>query len=206
MKARYLGFIGTAMALALSSGAVAQSSTVPKEIKLSQAGSTSPQNPTQPGSKPANTQAPATQSAPPTSSQPQSPTQQQAPQAQVSQEELKKFASAVKKLQPIQQGALSQITDVIKQQKLSEKRFGEIYQSRQNPQAQATAKVTPEESKKFEQANAKIEQIQQSTQSKMEQTVKSEGLEIPRFNQIFLAIRQNPELLQKVRQMLKTSS
>jgi hypothetical protein len=38
----------------------------------------------------------------------------------------------------------------------------------------------------------------------MEQTVKSEGLEIPRFNQIFLAIRQDPQLLQKVRQMLRS--
>ena len=64
-------------------------------------------------------------------------------------------------------------------------------------------KVTPEENKKFEQVNAKIRQIQKSAQSKMEQTVKSEGLEIPRFNQIFLAIRQDPQLLQKVRQMLR---
>jgi hypothetical protein len=191
------------MALAMSSAAVAQSRTLPGETKLSQAPSGSPQTPTQPGSNPANTQAPARQSAPPTQSQPQSPIQQ-APKAQVSQAELQKFANAVKKLQPIQQNALSQITTAIKQQNLSEKRFGEIYQSKQSPQAQPTAKVTPEESKKFEQVKAKITQIQKSAQSKMEQTVKSEGLEIPRFNQIFLAIRQNPQLLQKVRQMLRS--
>ncbi|HCF27429.1 MAG TPA: hypothetical protein DEV81_09575 [Cyanobacteria bacterium UBA11049] len=204
MKARYISLIVTAMAVTMSSAAVAQSRTLAGETKLSQAPSGSPQTPTQPGSNPANTQAPARQSAPPTQSQPQSPAQQQAPKAQVSQEELQKFANAVKKLQPIQQNALSQITTAIKQQNLSEKRFGEIYQSKQNPQAQPTAKVTPEESKKFEQVNAKITQIQKSTQSKMEQTVKSEGLEIPRFNQIFLAIRQDPQLLQKVRQMLRS--
>lgn len=201
MKARYVSLFSTALALAMSSGAVAQSSTVPREIKLSQAPSSSPQTPTQPRSNPANTQTPAAPS-----QSPNQPPTQQAPQAQVSQEELKKFANAVKKLQPIQQGALSQISQAIQQQKLSEKRFGEIYQSRQNPQAQATAKVTPEESKRFAQANAQIEQIQQSTQSKMEQTVKSVGLEIPRFNQIFVAIRQNPNLLEQVRQMLRTAS
>jgi hypothetical protein len=203
MKARYISLIVTAMALAMSSAAVAQSRTLPGETKLSQAPSGSPQTPTQPGSNPANTQAPARQSAPPTQSQPQSPIQQ-APKAQVSQAELQKFANAVKKLQPIQQNALSQITTAIKQQNLSEKRFGEIYQSKQSPQAQPTTKVTPEESKKFEQVRAKITQIQKSAQSKMEQTVKSEGLEIPRFNQIFLAIRQDPQLLQKVRQMLRS--
>ena len=203
MKARYISLIVTAMALTMSSAAVAQSRTLAAETKLSQAPSGSPQTPTQPGSNPANTQPPARQSAPPAQSPPQSPAQQ-APKAQVSQAELQKFANAVKKLQPIQQNALSQITTAIKQQNLSEKRFGEIYQSKQSPQAQPTAKVTPEENKKFEQVNAKIRQIQKSAQSKMEQTVKSEGLEIPRFNQIFLAIRQDPQLLQKVRQMLRS--
>jgi hypothetical protein len=192
MKAGYLSVIGMAIAVALSGGhAWAQSSTVPKDIKLSQAGSP-PQSPTQPTQP--------SQSQPPTQ-----PTQQPA-QTQVSQAELKQFANAVKKLQPIQEDAQNQIVQAIQQEKLSEKRFGEIYQSRRNPQTQPTAKITPEENKQFDQANAKIEQIEQSTQSKMEQAVKGEGLNIQRFNQIFLSLRQNPELLQKVRQMIKTSS
>ncbi|MGL4622604.1 MAG: hypothetical protein ACRCZS_26690, partial [Chroococcidiopsis sp.] len=81
MKARYLSFIGMAIAVALSSGAAwAQSSSVPKEIQLSQADSPSqsPAQPTQPS-----------QSQPPT----QKPTQ-----SQVSQKELQQFANAVKKL------------------------------------------------------------------------------------------------------------
>jgi hypothetical protein len=188
MKARYLSSIGIAIAVALSgSAAWAQSSTVPKEIKLSQAGSPS-QSPTQP-TQPAQSQPPA----------------QPPAQPQVSQEELQKFANAVKKLQPIQENAQNQIVQAIQQEKLTEKRFGEIYQSRQNPQAQPATKITPEENKRFDQANAKIVKIEQSTQGQMEQAVKGEGLEIQRFNQIFLALRQNPEMLQKVRQMIKSS-
>jgi Domain of unknown function (DUF4168) len=188
MKARYLSFIGMAIAVTLSGGAAwAQSSTVPKEIKLSQADSPSPSQtqPTQP-------------------SQSQPPAQQPA-QSQVSQKELQQFANAVKKLQPIQENAQNQIVKVIQQENLSEKRFGEIYQSRRNPQAQPTAKVTPEENKRFDQANAKIEKIEQSTQGQMEQAVKGEGLDIQRFNQIFLSLRQNPEMLQKVRELIKSS-
>lgn len=199
MKARYLAFIGTAIAIAISNSAVAQSSTVPREIKLSQARTGSPPAATQPGSTPSNNQAPAPGAVPPQ-------TQQQAPQTKVSQEELQKFANAVKKLQPIQQQAQTQVAQVIKQQNLSEQRFGEIAQSSRNPQAQPTAKVTPEERKKFEQASTQIQKIQESTQTKMEQAVKGEGLAIPQFNQIFAAIRQNPELLQKVQQMIKSSS
>jgi hypothetical protein len=196
MKARYLTFIGTALALAvLGSNTIAQSSSVPKEIKLSQESSSSPQNLTKQAPKPGTTQ--------PQQSQPQ-PQNQQAPQTEVSQQELQKFANIVKKLQPLQRGALSQIQGAIKQQNLSEQRFGEIYQSQKNPQAQPTKKVTPEEKKKFEQVNAEIAKIQETTQSKMEEAVRAEGLEIPRFNQIFSAIRSNPALMQKVQQMIQS--
>jgi hypothetical protein len=196
MKARYLTFIGTALALAvLGSNTIAQSSSVPKEIKLSQESSSSPQNLTKQAPKPGTTQ--------PQQSQPQ-PQNQQAPQTEVSQQELQKFANIVKKLQPLQRGALSQIQGAIKQQNLSEQRFGEIYQSQKNPQAQPTKKVTPEEKKKFAQVNAEIAKIQETTQSKMEEAVRAEGLEIPRFNQIFSAIRSNPALMQKVQQMIQS--
>lgn len=186
MKAKFLTSISTAIALVtLGSAAVAQSSTVPREIKLSQATQPAPPQPTQPQQRPA----------------------QPAPQANVSQDELQKFASAVKKLQPIQKQALSQISEAIQQQKLSEQRFGEIYQARQNPQAQPAKKITPQESKQFEQANNKIAQIQQTTQTQMEQTVKNSGFpDLKRFNEIFLTIRQNPELLQKVQKMIQSPS
>lgn len=201
MKARYLAFIGTALAwTVLGSTAIAQSSTVPREIKLSQASGSSPQNTTKPG---VSQSAPAPGSAQPPQSQTQPPVQQ-APQAQVSQQDLQKFANAIKKLQPIQREAQTQITQAIQQQNISEKRFGEIYQSRRNPQAQPTAKVTPEESKKFEVVSAKIDQIDKVTQSKMEKTVQEEGLDVKRFNQIFSAIRQDPALLQQVQKMIQS--
>lgn len=187
MKAQYLTFISTAFALAMTcSAAFAQSSTVPIaiDIKLSQ------QAP-----KPESVQSPKPKPLPQV---------QQAPQGEISQEDLQKFANAVKKLQPIQQEADTQITQAIQQQNLSQKRFGEIYQARRNPQAKPTTAITPEETKKFDQVGAKIQDIEQATQSKMERAVRDEGLDIQRFNQIFAAIRQNLALLQKVQQMIQS--
>ena len=199
MKARYLTFIGTAIAFFISSSsAVAQSSTVPGEIKLSQQRGGGAENLNQPNSSPSTNQAPAPGTVPPSQTQPQ------APQAQVSQEELQKFANAVKKLQPLQQNAQKQVSQAIVAQKLTEERFGEIYQSRRNPQAQPTKKITSEENKKFEQANAQIEKIQETTQSKMVEAVQAEGLDKEQFNRIFLAVRQNPQLLQQVQKMIQS--
>lgn len=84
MKAQYLTSISTAFVLAMTcSAAFAQSSSVPIDIKLSQ------QAP-----KPESVQSPKPKPLPQV---------QQAPQGEISQEELQKFANAVKKLQPIQQ-------------------------------------------------------------------------------------------------------
>jgi len=57
-----------------------------------------------------------------------------------------------------------------------------------------------EETKKFEQTTAKIEKIQQATESKM-QVVQNENLEVQRFNQIFAAVRQNQHST-KVQEMI----
>lgn len=201
MKARYVTFLGTAFALAISCNAVAQSNAVSKETQLSQA-SSSPQTPTQPVPSAPQRQIPAPGASQTPQAQPQLPGQPS--QTDVSQEELQKFANAVKKLQPIQQEAETQINQAIQQQDLSEERFGEIYQSRQNPKAKPEKKITREENKKFEQVSTKIQEIQQATQTRMEQTVRTEGLDIQRFNQIFLSLKRNPELLQKVRQLIKS--
>ena len=126
------------------------------------------------------------------------------PSAAISQAELQKFANAVKKLQPIQQSAQREVTQVIQQQGMSEKRFDEIYQARQNPQTQPAATVTSEETKKFEQTTAKLQEIQQVTEAKMLQVVREESLEAQRFNQIFAAVRQNPTLLRKVQELIRS--
>jgi len=57
------------------------------------------------------------------------------------------------------------MAQVIQQQGLSEKRIEEIYQARKNPQVQPTTAITLEETKKFG-TTAKIEKIQQATESK----------------------------------------
>ncbi len=153
-----------------------------------------PSNRTTPGSSPSNRSSPDSTTKPSTAS----------PSAEVSPIELQKFAHALKRLVPIQQGVKTQIIQTLQQQNLSEKRFSEIYQARKNPQAQATSAITPQETQKFDQIAAKLQQIQKSTQSKMAQVVRGEGLDVQRFNQILVAVRQNPALRQKVREMIRS--
>lgn len=126
---------------------------------------------------------------------------QVAPQANVSQQELQKFTSAIKQLQAIQQQSRTEMVQAVQRQGLSEQRFVQIYQAQQNPQS--AAKIPQQEKQNFEKAITQIKAIQQQTQPKMQQAVKSKGLEVERFNQILASVQQNPALQQKVREMLK---
>ncbi len=135
------------------------------------------------------------------STQPQVTT---APQTQISPEELQKFARTLKQLIVIEQGVNQQISQAVSQSGLSEQRFTEIYQARNNPPSQPKTAISSQEKQKFDRTFTKLGEIQQQGQSKMQQIVKKEGIEPARFQQIMAAVKQDPALKQKVQQMIQS--
>lgn len=134
---------------------------------------------------------------------PQAPVQG-APQTQVSSEELQKFANSVKLILTIEQGAQTKMEQAVKAEGLSQERFMAIYQAQQNPKTQPKPAVSSQEKLKYDTAFAKLGQIQKETQSQMTNVLQKEGLEVKRFNEILVVVRQNPELRQKVQQLIKS--
>ncbi|MDX2229673.1 MAG: DUF4168 domain-containing protein [Leptolyngbyaceae cyanobacterium bins.349] len=126
-------------------------------------------------------------------------------QQAVSEDDLKKFVNAAKKLEVISQERNTQIAKVVKDEGLSLERFREIYLSKQNNRVKPKTEVTQDEQQKYDRAVGQLAQIQKDTQSKMGTAVQSEGLEVPRFLQILEAIQKAPDLQKRVDQMLKTS-
>jgi hypothetical protein len=130
------------------------------------------------------------------------PAQSPAP-ATVNSDELKKFASAVKKVLVIAQDMENQMVQVVKKEGLTEQRFNEIHQSRQNPSAKPTQQITPKEEQSYKQALSQLGQIQKDAQVKMDKAVESEGLKVERFNQIFAMVQKDPALRQEVRKLMQ---
>jgi hypothetical protein len=123
---------------------------------------------------------------------------------QVSQDELKKFASAIKKMLVISQETDNQMVQVVKQSGLTEARFNEIYSSKQDPAQKPKNPITPKEQQSYDQAMEKLTVIEQDARTKLDSSIKSEGLEPQRFNQIFAAVQKNPQLRQEVQKMLQS--
>lgn len=129
--------------------------------------------------------------------------EQQVPASQISDQELEQFASVIKQLQSIQETGEAQMIEAVQSEGLSPERYLEILQGQRNAETQPTSEVTDEEQQNFEQARNRLVEIQQMMQSKMQQAVEAEGLNVERFEQILVAIQQNPTLQQRVEQLLE---
>ncbi|BAS57857.1 MULTISPECIES: DUF4168 domain-containing protein [Leptolyngbya] len=140
--------------------------------------------------------------------QAQTPTSKPAPTSQpanqtVTPAETRQFANAVKQVLAISREAEKQATQAIQSEGLTEQRFDEIFRSQNNPQQKPSKPVETGERQKYDRVIAKLTQISKDNDSKVETAVKKEGLEIPRFNQIFQIVRSNPQLRQQVQDMIR---
>lgn len=164
------------------------------------------QNTSKPAPAPVAKPAPTTKPAPATKPTPAAvpaPASPSTVQAKVSSDELKKFATATKQLLAIVNDAETQMIQVVEKQGLSQTRFNEIYQSKQNSGTKPATQVTPKEEESYKQAVSQLTQIQKDAQAKMDQAVQLQGLPMERFNQIFAAVQTDPQLKQEVRKMIQ---
>lgn len=122
-------------------------------------------------------------------------------QTEITSEELAKFAQAIQEMRAIQLESRDKVAQAIQEEGLSKDRFREILQAQRNPEVENDASAT--EMEKFESASQKLAQIQRNTQSNMKAAVESQGLAVPRFQQILSSVREQPALQQQVQQMIQ---
>jgi hypothetical protein len=141
---------------------------------------------------------PATQPVAPPQAQPQ-------PVAEVSSADIERFARAITQLQSIQQETQVELLQVVEGQGLTPERFNEIAEAQQSPEGATATEISESELQSFEQAANEITAIRQQTQTRFQEAVQAEGLNVEQFNQILAAVQQDPELQQEVEQILQES-
>ncbi|MFW5656535.1 MAG: DUF4168 domain-containing protein [Bacteroidota bacterium] len=124
------------------------------------------------------------------------------PMEEVTDQELKQFASAFLEVQNVDQQAQQNMIDAVEKEGLEVQRYNEIQQAQQNPEQEAGT-ANDEEIKKYESASKEIEKIQGQTQQKMQEKITDEGLTVPRYQEIAAAVQASPELQQKLQQFLE---
>ena len=122
-------------------------------------------------------------------------------QTTVTQEELQQFVSVIPMLQEIGQTSQQRSAQIIEQSGLSVERFQELSEA-QIPGATPSSPATPEEQESFNQVAPEIQSIQEETLAQQEEVVRAGGLEPNRFNEILVAIQEDPALQQQLQQLM----
>ncbi|AFZ42855.1 hypothetical protein PCC7418_0630 [Halothece sp. PCC 7418] len=142
---------------------------------------------------------------------------QQAPQPQppanttedyvmeVDEEEIRNFANAFSVVQDIQRESREKMAQAIEQEGLTIKEYNELYRGQTTVENSdpSTSNVSEEKRQQFENADARIDEIEQEAQAAIEQAITDEGLAVERFQQIGMAVRRNPDLQEQVKNILE---
>jgi Na+-transporting NADH:ubiquinone oxidoreductase subunit NqrC len=132
----------------------------------------------------------------------QMPQQRQAPDIDVSDAEFAKFADAFQEVQSINGQAQEKMKGVIQENGMKTKRFTQIQKAKRNPQQ--SANVTPAEKKKMTKINGELKSVRKNAEKEMRAKIEEVGLTPKRYQEIMMAVRQDPEMQQKLKSMMSS--
>ncbi len=139
----------------------------------------------------------------PAEAQFQQPPQDAAPQIEVSDEELQVFVDASMNAQSVQAESQQEMVAIVDEEGIDVQTYNEIMQARQMGQSEEELDVSREDLENFESAYEKIEEVEQKMEQDLTEAIEEEGMEMERFQEINMAIQQDPELQQRVQQMIQ---
>lgn len=126
--------------------------------------------------------------------------QQQMQQTQpdsVTDEELEKFVSVT---EDVNKKVNAEISTLLEDKEMDQKRFEEIMMSQNNPQAGGSVEMTDQEEETIKNIQPKLRKIQQK---EVMNAMKENELQPQRFQAIVQALQSNPEVAQRYRQIIK---
>ncbi len=119
-----------------------------------------------------------------------------------SDEKLEKFANAVTQVINLQQQGQTEMIEAIEENGLTVERFNEInMQAQQMPLEDIEA--SEEEMENFQLANQAVERVQMQLEEVLIGTIEEEGLTIEKYEEIMGEYQQNPELQQRIQELMQ---
>lgn len=129
--------------------------------------------------------------------------QQQQAQPEISDAQLESFVAASQDMNEVQQGAQQEMMKTIQDEGLDVNKFNEMAAQKQNPNQEPSMEITEEDQAAFDKAMEKVQSKQMEMQQQMESIVQDNGMEMAEYQQIQQAYQQDPELQQKVSEMME---
>lgn len=125
------------------------------------------------------------------------------PVVDVSDNKLKKVASAIVEIQSLEQETQQQMIQTITDDGFTIERFNELQQAQFNPDQESDA--TDDEMENFSKTIGKLEQIQQTAQEGMQKAIEDEGLTFMEYQEVIGAIQNDPELQKRIQELIQNA-
>ncbi len=122
--------------------------------------------------------------------------------AEISDEELFEFATAMSNIQDINEQMQKATVQIIEDSELSPERFVELLQSNRTPGAEDAVDASAAEKEEFDSVVQEIAEMQKSSQERMAQAVLVTRLTAERFNEILILLQADSTLAERVRQQI----
>ncbi|MDG5766792.1 DUF4168 domain-containing protein [Balneolales bacterium ANBcel1] len=129
--------------------------------------------------------------------------QPEAPQIEVSDDELEAFVDASMNAQTVQAQSQQEMVEVVNEEGIDVQTYNNIMRAEQMGESPEELDVSAEDMAKFESAFEQIQVIEEEMNVQLEAAVEQEGIDMDRFQEINMAVQQDPELQQRVQQMIQ---
>jgi hypothetical protein len=135
--------------------------------------------------------------------QPPTKMQKQATNIEVSDSDLKSFAKLQEDLISIRKDAREKMINAIEDKGIDLQKFNKISKQMRNAKSMNDIDASEAEVQKVQEASRSVRKIQQSIQQEQKKVINEQEMTVERFQKIQQATMQDPELQQRVREMMK---
>jgi hypothetical protein len=120
---------------------------------------------------------------------------------EVSDNDLARFFNAYTVMQKISQETQNDMVKQVEEMGLTVERYSKIQREKQNPVGESS--VTEEEEVLLKKIDEKLLTIQTEAQAEMIKKVEATGITMDEYQEIGMAIQNNPKLMEKIQEMMQ---
>lgn len=127
--------------------------------------------------------------------------QQEEVRTDFSEEKLQNFVEVAQNVMIVQQESQQNMVSGIEDEGLTVEEFNQMFESMQNPETEVEA--TAEEQEAFDKAMENVNVVQQEADEDIIEIIEEGGLTQQEYEEIMMAYQQDPELQQKVNELMQ---
>ena len=121
----------------------------------------------------------------------------------ISEEELQLFVDASMNAQQVQQESQGEMLAIAEEEGIEVDTYNEIMQAQQMGQSPDELDISASDMESFERASERIQEVEVGMHEQLTLAIEEEGMDMDRFQEINMAVQQDPGLQQQLQMMMQ---